>query len=76
MELYLVFSFFEVLLKWSLSLLLSVATRGSNLDAAMFRPRKDARKIFAGRPKGDHCREVPSLIDICVRVLITHIDGQ
>ncbi|VDK53574.1 unnamed protein product [Anisakis simplex] len=43
------------------------------MDASMFKPRKDMRKIYAGRPKGD--LQVPSLSNICIRVLCSNIDA-
>ena len=52
--------------------LLATST-SSDLADSMFRPRRDERRMFAGRPKGD--KEVPSLITLCVRVLCANIDG-
>ncbi|KHN79957.1 Transcription elongation factor B polypeptide 3 [Toxocara canis] len=43
------------------------------MDVSMFKPRKDKRKIYAGRPKGDI--EVPSLATLCIRVLCSNIDA-
>lgn len=43
------------------------------MDVSMFKPRKDMRKIYAGRPKGD--TEVPTLSTLCIRVLCANIDG-
>lgn len=50
------------------------ASESSLLDINMFRPRKDARKIYAGRPKGGYRGGVPSLQELCQRILITNIE--
>lgn len=46
------------------------------MDASMFKPRRSVRKIYAGRPKGDIAREVPTLQNLCIKVLIANIDCE
>uniref|UniRef100_A0A915BRB5 TFIIS N-terminal domain-containing protein n=1 Tax=Parascaris univalens TaxID=6257 RepID=A0A915BRB5_PARUN len=48
-------------------------SEAASMDVSMFKPRKDMRKIYAGRPKGDI--EVPTLSTLCIRVLCANIDA-
>uniref|UniRef100_A0A8R1TR99 TFIIS N-terminal domain-containing protein n=1 Tax=Onchocerca volvulus TaxID=6282 RepID=A0A8R1TR99_ONCVO len=37
------------------------------MDTSMFKPRKSVRKIYAGRPKNDTAKEVPTLLNLCIK---------
>ncbi|KAM3728273.1 Transcription elongation factor B polypeptide [Dirofilaria immitis] len=45
------------------------------MDVLMFKPRKSVRKIYAGRPKNDIAREVPTLQNLCIKILIANINS-
>lgn len=42
----------------------------------MFKPRKSVRKIYAGRPRNDTAKEVPTLQNLCIKVLIANINCE
>ncbi|MFH4974898.1 hypothetical protein AB6A40_001607 [Gnathostoma spinigerum] len=46
----------------------------SALDAAVFKPRKDARRVYAGR-KGNQPAEIPTLESMCLKVIGNNIDA-
>ncbi|VDM95024.1 unnamed protein product [Thelazia callipaeda] len=50
-------------------------SEAASMDAAMFKPRKSVRKIYAGRSRVDGLREVPTLQNICIKLLIANIDA-
>ncbi|CAG9537080.1 unnamed protein product [Cercopithifilaria johnstoni] len=45
------------------------------VDALMFKPRKSVRKIYAGRSKNDAIKEVPTLQNLCIKILIANINS-
>ncbi|KAL3989598.1 RNA polymerase II transcription factor SIII (Elongin) subunit A family protein [Acanthocheilonema viteae] len=45
------------------------------MDTSMFKPRKSVRKIYAGRPRNDAPKEVPTLQNLCIKVLIANINS-
>lgn len=53
----------------------SAGARVAAVDVNMFKPRKDTRRVYAGRPKGYTGGEVPTLMTICTRVLAANIEA-
>lgn len=49
-------------------------SKTSVVDALMFKPRKSVRKIYAGRPRNDTAKEVPTLQNLCIKVLTANIN--
>lgn len=51
-------------------------SKAAVMDALMFKPRKSVRKIYAGRPRNDVPKEVPTLQNLCIKVLIANINCE
>lgn len=56
--------------------LLSDVSKTAVMDALMFKPRKSVRKIYAGRPRNDAAKEVPTLQNLCIKILIANINCE
>uniref|UniRef100_A0AAF5RTX6 Elongin-A n=1 Tax=Wuchereria bancrofti TaxID=6293 RepID=A0AAF5RTX6_WUCBA len=50
-------------------------SKTSVMDALMFKPRKSVCKIYAGRPRNDAVKVVPTLQNLCIKILIANINS-
>ncbi|VDK70794.1 unnamed protein product [Litomosoides sigmodontis] len=50
-------------------------SKAAMMDSLMFKPRKSVRKIYAGRPRTDVVKEVPTLQNLCIKILIANINS-
>ncbi|VDO17418.1 unnamed protein product [Brugia timori] len=50
-------------------------SKTSVMDALMFKPRKSVCKIYAGRLRNDTAKVVPTLQNLCIKILIANINS-